>query len=338
MAKRPRRKMTKQKAKARVARMEARRRPAEIKREKRIPVADAFMRFRVWLYVASFLFLLLLEVGLQWREVQIFPRSIGGYRTHYTAHFVTCVVFLVATFLMFGLRLPLALIWRKHDFDWLRKSGGYLRKYSPVPPADRLNAGQKLFALFALLFSALVGLSGLLIHQPTLMEPHLFRSLCSLHFLSLLILTAGSFFYVYLFYAATPGRFSMLTSGTVTEKFLKLHHPLWYEKLRSKLERLDVKHRLAEHLIERHKKTHASAKAEGEDVLEMEVLDEDAVQEPQEVQEVAVIEEEEAEAVEQVEVEVEAPAPEEAAEDAVAEATTEAEAEPEEEAPDLPSS
>ncbi|RKY14496.1 MAG: hypothetical protein DRP82_03930 [Planctomycetota bacterium] len=252
-----------QMAKARVSKLTKRGRTEPVKAEKRIQAVGGFERARAWIFVAAFLFSCLVEVGWQWREVNIVPDQIGGYRLLSTLHLGAMCFFLVALVLHFGLRLPFCLVWRSYDVEWLKKLGGYARRYSPVPPAGKFNAGQKLFTLFALVVGLIYGITGIGIHIPYKLPPDVVRGALNLHFASFIILVCGCLLYVYFFYVATPGRLALLTSGKPTERFLRMHHPHWYEELKGRLTLDAVRERL------RHRQ-----KSREEEVVEMELAEE----------------------------------------------------------------
>ena len=257
-----RRRIGRQMAKARVAALAKRRRKEPVKAEKRIQATSGFERARAWLFVAALLLCIVIEVGWEWREVNIIPPQIGGYRLHKSLHLGAICFFLFALVLQFGLRLPYCLVWHSYDIEWLRKLGGYTRRHSPVPPADKYNAGQKLFTFFVLIFGLAYGITGLAMHLPQNLPPDIVRGAFNLHFISFLILVCGCLFYYYLFYAATPGRFALLTSGKPTERFLKMHHPYWFEKLKSRVTLESVR----EQILHRPK---------GEEVVEMEAAEQE---------------------------------------------------------------
>ena len=284
-----RRRIGKQMAKARVRKLAKRGRTEPVKAEKRVQAVGGFERARAWLFVAALLFCCLVEVGWQWREVNIVPTQIGGYRLLNTLHLGAMCFFLFALLLQFGLRLPFCLVWHSYDIEWLKKLGGYARRFSPVPPAGKYNAGQKLFTLFALVVGLAYGISGIGIHMPYKLPPNIVRGALNLHFASFIILVCGSLLYVYFLYAATPGRFALLTSGKPTERFLKMHHPYWYEKLKGRVTLESVRERL-----------HHRPKGK-EEVVEMEVAEEPSEAEVIEAETVEEREEEvtEAEVVEE---------------------------------------
>ena len=262
------RRIGKQMAKARVRRLAKRGRTKPVKAEKRIQAVSGFERARAWLFVAALLFCCIVEVGWQWREVNIVPTQIGGYRLLNTLHLGAMCFFLFALLFQFGLRLPSCLVWHSYDIEWLKKLGGYARRFSPVPPAGKFNAGQKLFTLCALVVGLVYGISGIAIHMPYKLPPNIVRGALNLHFASFIILVCGSLLYVYFFYAATPGRFALLTSGKPTERFLKMHHPHWYEELKGRVTLEAVRERL-----------HHRPKGKEEEIVEMEVAEEPSKEE-----------------------------------------------------------
>ena len=184
------------------------------------------------------------EMGWQLREVNIVPTQIGGYRLLNTLHLGAMCFFPFALLLQFGLRLPSCLVRHSYDIDWLKRLGGYARRFSPVPPAGKFNAGQKLFTLFALVVGPVYGVSGIAIHMPYKLPPNIVRGALNLHFASFIILVCGSLLYFHFFYAPTPWRFALLSSGKPTERFFKMHHSHWYVERKGRVTLEAVRERL----------------------------------------------------------------------------------------------
>ncbi|MCX7702925.1 MAG: cytochrome b/b6 domain-containing protein [Planctomycetota bacterium] len=271
------RKMSKSHAKARVETLKARgRAPTKpIDTGPRMFVSSTIERMRTWLFVALFLFICVLEIGLQWREVTVAPEQIGGYRTLYTIHFYATFVFL-ATLVIFALpRLPFALVWHNYDFEYIRKFGGFGRKYSPVPPAGRYNALQKLYTLAILLIGGLYGITGIAIHSVRILDAQMIRLSFNIHLAAFIVMVFISALYVYFMYIATPGRFSILTKGFLKVKFLQTHHSVWFEKLKERPLTSEEEHRRVMETLHHKDIARVMKKKSGAgEVVDMEVVEE----------------------------------------------------------------
>lgn len=288
MAKRrPKRRMSKSQAKARVARLKGRGKAPkpEVDSVPKMFVVSFQERIRNWIFIVFFLLMCALEIGLQWREVTIVPEQIGGYRTLYDLHFYITLLF-IATLVVWVLpRLPFALVWHDYDRLWVRKLGGFARRFSPVPPAGKYNGGQKLYTLFMLVVGLLYGATGVALHNIRLLDPKIVRACFNLHLGSFILMLFFTILYVYLMYIATPGRFTILTKGYLTVKFLQLHHPIWFERLKerprtSEEEHRRLLHRLHEKDLERAARLRKRRK---EAPKEDEIVDMDVIEEADEV-------------------------------------------------------
>jgi|GEM_PF-1750719 len=301
------RRISKGHAKARAEALSGRGKPAKtIDTAPKMFVSSPTERMLVWIFVALFLFMCVIEIGMQWRDVTIAPEGIGGYRTLYTIHFYATILFLVALLLFALPRLPFALAWHDYDSEYIRKWGGFLRKYSPVPPAGKYNGFQKLYTVAILLVGALYGLTGIVVHSVRILEPQLIRLSFNLHFGAFVVMVFITAIYVYLMYVATPGRFTILTKGYLTVKFLQIHHSVWYERLKEKPLTAEEEHRrVVEMLHHKDMKRALQMKKQAEEAATSEVVDMEVVEENEggEVEEVAV--EVDSEEVGEVDVEIE---------------------------------
>jgi len=315
MAKRrPKRRMSKSQAKARVARLKGRGRAPkpEVDSVPKMFVVSFQERIRNWIFIVVFLFMCALEIGLQWREVTIVPEQIGGYRTLYDIHFYITLLFLATLIIWILPRLPFALVWHDYDRQWIRKLGGFARRFSPVPPAGKYNGGQKLYTLFMLVVGLVYGATGVALHNIRLLDPKIVRACFNLHFGSFILMVFFTIIYVYLMYIATPGRFTILTKGYLTVKFLQIHHSIWFERLKERPRTSEEEHRRLLHKLHEKDLQRAAElrkrrrqRPEEEEVVDMELVEETEEAAPEEeVSEVsveAVEVEEEPEAVDSVE-------------------------------------
>jgi len=138
-------------------------------------------------------------------------------------HHVCGFIFLANLILVFCIWVRDAVI-RKWDREWLRKLGGYFGERGDLP-AERFNAGQKIYLwiIFLLgIFMGVTGVMGLLSGSenvlPVVQCLHIIGA-----FVFILIVTA----HVYLGILANPGTLKGMSEGRVTAAWAGKHHPLW---------------------------------------------------------------------------------------------------------------
>ncbi|MCI0643395.1 MAG: formate dehydrogenase subunit gamma [Chloroflexi bacterium] len=134
-----------------------------------------------------------------------------------------------------GVILMLILWWRDaklipSDREWLRKLGGYLGGHEPVP-ADRFNAGQKVYFWTVVLGGLILLITGVLLFFKRSLPNDLVFVAVIIHDLAALFGVAGVLSHIYLSTGANPGTFQAIFAGWVTKEWARLHHPLWYEKV-----------------------------------------------------------------------------------------------------------
>lgn len=117
----------------------------------------------------------------------------------------------------------------RHDGPWLARGGGLLDP-GDMPPAGRLNAGQKLMFWLVMLGGLTLTVTGL-----ALLFPFLFTDVFGMQAMQLLhagtamVLTALAVVHVYLGTVGVEGAFAAVGSGRVSRAWAKLHHSKWLE-------------------------------------------------------------------------------------------------------------
>ncbi len=114
---------------------------------------------------------------------------------------------------------------------WLgTKAFSYMR-WEHVEESGKYNGGQKLFFWAVTLGAIGFLLSGIPMWFP-LQFPVWLREICILiHDLTFIGFLVGVIAHIYLGTAAEPGTFRAMTSGTVTRRWAKFHHPGWYKEV-----------------------------------------------------------------------------------------------------------
>jgi formate dehydrogenase subunit gamma len=123
---------------------------------------------------------------------------------------------------------------RSYDFTWLKTLGGMFGK-DVHPPAGRSNGGEKVWFWFIATFGLLgVGISGLVLDFPNFGQSRETMQLANLiHGALAGLWLAIAFGHIYLATIGVPGSLRGMTRGKVSEEWMKEHHNLWYEHLKS---------------------------------------------------------------------------------------------------------
>ncbi len=204
----------------------------------------------------------------------LLPPDVGGTKTLLNMHVVFGVLFFLGIIIMVLQWLPWSLRWRKTDSNWWGKFGGYFRKWSPVPPAGRLNGGQKVWTILFFLVSALAFLTGAAMFIKQIpaaadsVSADLHRISLSLHaacyaFMVLLVLV-----HIYFSAVATNGNWNVMWGGVVKLTWAERFHSEWCKTSPLFAQRLEAMKR-AERTLEHRKKLIAAGVADsGEEKAE----------------------------------------------------------------------
>jgi formate dehydrogenase subunit gamma len=141
--------------------------------------------------------------------------------------FIAGVVVEVITWMRFN-------TFKSYDLAWLKNLGGMFGR-GAHPSAGRTNAGEKVwFWIIATIGLLGVGISGLMLDFPTfgqtretMQTANLFHSVLAGLWLAI------AFGHIYLGTLGVPGTFRGMTTGRVSEEWMKQHHDLWYEQMKS---------------------------------------------------------------------------------------------------------
>ncbi len=123
---------------------------------------------------------------------------------------------------------------KSYDKVWLKRLGGMFRK-DDHPPAGRTNAGEKIwFWLIATLGLIGVCVSGLVLDFPNFGQTRATMQLANVLHASLAVIwIAISFGHIYLGTLGLKGTFQGMSKGYVDEQWMKEHHSVWYEQVKS---------------------------------------------------------------------------------------------------------
>jgi formate dehydrogenase subunit gamma len=187
-------------------------------------------------WLAGFSYLYLLLSGLAFWSPWLFwlATLLGGATISRELHPWFGLIFVFATFLMYGM-------WGRQmhetetDKEFWHAVQYYIRNEDElVPSADRFNAGQKLLFWGFFWCGVLLLLSGLVLWFPHLIPWSLryVRYTAVLVHASFALLTIGLFIiHVYMGTAMERGAFGSVIRGDVSRGWAKRYHRLWYEHL-----------------------------------------------------------------------------------------------------------
>jgi formate dehydrogenase subunit gamma len=190
-----------------------------------------------WVHAVSFVFMVITG-GIMFFHLA----SFQGGQTVRVIH-LTAAAFFVGLPVIYCLVYPKAAAnfiketfhWDINDLRWLKQSprfyfGGEVNKQ---PPQDRINGGQKLWQMIAVLACLLLLITGIILW--------LFRLSISVRTYEVILLTHGIIFLVVLlgflvhFYVASfhpyfDESLSSMIDGKVTSSYARKHYSRWYDK------------------------------------------------------------------------------------------------------------
>lgn len=123
---------------------------------------------------------------------------------------------------------------KSYDLEWLKSAGGMIGK-GVHPPAGRTNAGEKIwFWIIATIGLLGVGISGLVLDFPNFGQSRETMQLANvIHSILAGLWLAIAFGHIYLGTLGVPGSLRGMVKGKVSEEWMKEHHSVWYEHLKS---------------------------------------------------------------------------------------------------------
>lgn len=151
------------------------------------------------------------------------------------AEFAKLVHNYLGPFLMAGVIVEIAVwmrynIFDKEDLAWLARVGGMLG--GKHPHAGRTNGGEKVWFWF-IATGGLIGVcaTGLILDFPIFGQSREAMQLTQiLHAIFATIWIAIALGHIYLGVWGTPGALEGMTTGQVSEEWMKVHHDRWYEQ------------------------------------------------------------------------------------------------------------
>jgi formate dehydrogenase subunit gamma len=123
---------------------------------------------------------------------------------------------------------------KSYDLEWFRNVGGMFKR-GVHSPAGRVNAGEKTwFWIVATLGLLGVGISGVVLDFPNFGQDRETMQIANvIHGALAGLWLAIAFGHIYLGTLGVPGTLRGMVKGEVSEEWMKEHHNLWYEHLKS---------------------------------------------------------------------------------------------------------
>jgi len=121
----------------------------------------------------------------------------------------------------------------KIDLQWMKEFGGMIGDNHP--PAEKLNAGEKLWFWSLVLMGLALSFTGLILDFPNFdQQREVMQVSHVIHVITALGLVAFSFGHIYIATIGTEGALEGMVSGHVDTAWAKQHHDLWLEEVEEK--------------------------------------------------------------------------------------------------------
>lgn len=195
---------------------------------------NAFDRVVHWVLAVAFFVLVTSGVGLFAHTFFRYFDFFGGPEQGILAHKIAGITFLITSVLLFLSHARDTCRFDSDDAKWFKAFGGYLSKEETAIPQGKFNAGQKLFALFSIVATVILGLTGYVIWDATSMDRSLTQLSLMLHGLFFVLFMMGAVVHIYLATIGNPGTVDGMLWGHVKRIWAKKHASKWYKEVSGK--------------------------------------------------------------------------------------------------------
>ena len=192
---------------------------------------SAFDRVVHWVLAVAFFVLVFSGLGLFAHTFFNYFDFFGGPQQGILAHKIAGIFFLITSVLLFFAHLKDTCRFDADDAKWFGAFGGYLSRREIEIPQGKFNAGQKLYAIFAIIAATVLGLTGYVIWNPTAMERGLTQWSLMLHGLFFVLIIVGAVVHIYLATIGNPGTAEGMLWGRVRRVWAKKHASKWYKEV-----------------------------------------------------------------------------------------------------------
>jgi formate dehydrogenase subunit gamma len=184
-----------------------------------------------WFVTLTFFSLLLSGLGLYSRLFTGYFNLFGNGSTAITVHKCAGILFFLSSAMLFLHNRRRTTDFNDDDKEWLRSYGGYLTQEEVHLKVGKFNAGQKMFAVFIGLATAILGVTGVFIWLPEQFPRWLVQVSLMMHGLMFVGSIMFVVIHVYLATIGNPGTLEAMLWGRVSRAWAKHHHPKWYKEV-----------------------------------------------------------------------------------------------------------
>lgn len=183
-----------------------------------------------WVVGLSFTTLLLTGLAFSYPKLFWLTLLFGGGPAARILHPWIGIVLAMGLVLMFLIWVQDMFLGRA-DVEWMKAVGHYARHDTKnVPETGKYNAGQKAFFWFQSVLGVVFLVSGIPLWLPDGFAAELLLFMRLIHFVAAMGGGLLLVLHVYLGIVAFPGTARGMLQGSVTRRWAKLHHPLWYRE------------------------------------------------------------------------------------------------------------
>ena len=187
-----------------------------------------------WINAIAYTYLLLTGLALFTPFLWWLAYVLGGGGTIRFWHPWVGLVYFV-TILWMGSKWKADMKSIPEDERWNKNVKAYIEhRDDAMPPQGRFNAGQKQFWWVMFYCTFILLITGIIMWVPERVPRELHWTLpitVFIHSVTALITIAAFIIHVYMSVWVTPGSVKGMVQGTVSTRWARAHHRLWYEKI-----------------------------------------------------------------------------------------------------------
>lgn len=183
-----------------------------------------------WSLAISFFVLVFSGLGLYAHTFFGYFDFFGGPQQGIQAHKWASIVFFISSVLLFIRHAAETCRFDADDRRWFASCGGYLSREKSEIPQGKFNAGQKLFGVLSFIATLVMGVTGLIIWEPTAFGRALTQASLLVHGLFFTLFMVWVIVHVYLASIGNPGTLEGMLWGRVKKIWARKHASKWYEE------------------------------------------------------------------------------------------------------------
>ncbi len=190
-----------------------------------------FDRVLHWTAAVSFFVLVLSGLGLYAQTFFGYFNFFGGPQNGILAHKWASGFFFISSVVLFLRHAAETCRFDEDDRRWFKAFGGYLTRDKSKIPQGKYNAGQKVFGIFAFTATLIMGVTGIIIWDPTFFARALTQWSLMLHSLFFTLFMMGIIVHIYLATIGNPGTLEGMLWGRVRKVWAQRHAIKWYRQV-----------------------------------------------------------------------------------------------------------